>query len=173
MREVVYSDGSDDDEERYGEPAVRDGAWDSRWLPLWIKLDQPALVCMFALRADKAIVAYLTGKLREAKWGGKDVFDMLATLFRIGDKEAPERFMELLEREAARNMYYMHVQLRRIVASMPKSYAPRLRAFGEQLTYESLRSEWMTLIEEIEQAPDTAEEENGRGLWGWLKSKMS
>lgn len=173
VREVVYRDGSDEDERKYGEPVVREGAWDPRWVSLWIRLDQPALVCMFALRADKEIVSYLTGKLREAKWGGNHVADILATLFRIRYKEAPERFMELLERGAARNMYYMHGQLRRIVASMPKSYAPRLRAFGEQLTYESLRSEWMTLIEDIEQAPEAADEDNGRGLWGWLKSKMS
>lgn len=173
IREVVYHDAYDEDGDRYGEPAAREEAWDSRWVSLFIRLDQPGLVCMFARRADKEITVYLTEKLREAKWGGKDVSDMLATLFRIRYKEAPERFMELLERGAARNMYYMHGQLRRLVASMPKSYLPRLRSFGEQLTYESLRNEWMTLTEEIERAPTSAEEENGRGLWGWLKSKMS
>ncbi|MDI4645568.1 HEAT repeat domain-containing protein [Cohnella hashimotonis] len=173
IREVVYRDAYDEDEDRYGEPVAREEAWDSRWLSLFIRLDQPGLVCMFAQRPDKEVTAYLTGKLREARWGVKDAGDMLATLFRIRYKEAPERFMELLERGAARNMYYMNGQQRRLVASMPKSYAPRLRAFGEKLTYESLRAEWMTQIDEIEQAPESAEEENGRGLWGWLKSKMS
>ncbi|MFC3801311.1 HEAT repeat domain-containing protein [Cohnella sp. GCM10012308] len=173
IREVVYREAYDKDEDRYDEPVAREEAWDPRWVSLFVRLDQPMLVCMFAQRADKEVTAYLTGKLREARWGVKDSTDMLVTLFRIRYKEAPERFMELLERGAAKNMYYMNGQQRRLLASMPKSYAPRLRAFGEKLTYESLRTDWMTQIEEIEQAPESAEEDNGRGLWGWLKSKMS
>jgi len=161
------------DEERDGAGVVPEAAWDPRWVQLFIRLDLPELVCLFAQRADRDVTDYLTGKLQNAKANDWHVYDILLALFRIRYREAPELLMGHLEKGAGRHLYYLNWQHKRLIASMPKAYAPRLRAFAEQAAYESVRNELFSIIEALEEKPDDAAEEGGRGLWGWIRNKMS
>lgn len=153
--------------------AVDPSAWDARWVRLFVKLDQQDLVCMFASDSDREVKEYLLAKLQKTKSYDWSVYDIFYTMFRIGVKEAPEQFMAMLEQKSMRSFYSLSWKQKHIFAAMPKSYAPRLRAFAEQLSYEYVRAELLAIIEQSERQPDDRQEEQGRGLWGWIKNKMS
>ncbi|MCM3628450.1 hypothetical protein M3194_13875 [Paenibacillus glycanilyticus] len=162
---------SEEEYEGYG--AVQERQWDSRWIQQFIRLEQTELVSLFAQRPDREITDYLTAKLQAARLNDWNVLEILLTLFRIRYKDAPERFMDILEKGSVRNMYYLSWQHARLLAYMPKAYAERLRAFAEKVTYESVRNEVVAIIEAVEQKPDELNEESGRSVWRWIKSKMS
>jgi len=164
---------SNEDEERGGAGSIPEAVWDPRWVHLFIRLNQTELVCLFAQKADREITHYLESKLQNANLNSYDAQQILLAMFRIRYKEAPELFLTLLEKSSSRSIYYLNWQLERLVASLPKASVPRLRASTEKLAYESVRNQINAIIDELENKPDTVQEENGRSLWGWIKNKMS
>ncbi|WP_052339252.1 hypothetical protein [Gorillibacterium massiliense] len=139
------------DEEQDGLRAVSEAAWDPRWIRQFIRLDQPDLVCLFAQRSDPEITDFLSSKLKDTQINDRNVMDMLLTLFRIRFNKAPELLMGILEKSSARSLYYLNWKLKQLIANMPRAYAPRLRAFAEQLAYESVRNEMMPIVEALEE----------------------
>jgi hypothetical protein len=161
------------DEEHDGHGAVPEQQWDSRWIGQFIRLEQTELVCLFAQRAGREITGYLTAKLQAAKLNDWNTLEIMLTLFRIRYKNAPELFMDLLEKGSVRSMYYLSWQHKHLLAYMPKAYTVRLRAFADKVAYESVRNEIFTIIEALEEKPDEWNEESGGSIWRWIKNKMS
>lgn len=152
---------------------VPEKSWDPRWLELFVRLDQPELVCAFTHHADRTVIAYLTSKLKGGvRVHDKEAQEMLQTLFRVRHKEAPELLMNVLEGDV-RGLYSFYPRLARLISSLPKSYVPRLRLYAEKTTYASVREALMEIVEALEAAPDQTNEESGSGVWGWIKNKLS
>lgn len=170
IQQIVHEQlaGSDERAE-----AVPEEAWDRRWVKALAAQDLTDLVCAFAHQDDREVTSYLVSKLKD----GTRVNDyrtqhVLLTLFRIGFKEAPELFMGLLENKTSRSFYYIDWRMKQLFASMPKTYAPRLRAFAEALTYESVKNELLEIVEALEAMPGDQAGESGKGVWQWIKNKM-
>jgi len=153
---------------------VPSDAWDSRWVHVFVEQDLTELVCSFALQADHDITSYLISKLKErAKFNDYETIVALSTLFRLGDKNAPEQLMDMLRRQNGRYFYYLDERFQRLIALLPKSYAPELRIIAEGLAYESVKEQMIELVDALEAAPDDAASERGSGVWEWIKNKMS
>ncbi|MFF2888342.1 HEAT repeat domain-containing protein [Paenibacillus sp. NPDC057967] len=171
LQSIVHEQLYEDGERIY---AVSSSAWDARWVHLFAEQDMTELVCYFAQGEDRAITSYLTSKLEErARINDYQTLNVLTTLFRVGYKKAPELLMELLRSQGQRMFYYMDIRLQRMIASLPKSYAPELRIIAEGLAYDSVKQLMIELIEALEAAPDDATSERGSGVWEWIKNKMS
>lgn len=161
------------DGEHDGYGAVPEELWDTRWIGQFIRLEQTELVCLFAQRAKREITGYLSAKLQAARLNDWNALEILLTLFRIRYKNAPELYMELLEKSSVRSMYYLSWQHTHLLAFMPKAYTERLRAFAEKVTYESVRNQILAIIDALEEKPDELNEESGRSILKWIKNKMS
>lgn len=152
--------------------AVPEAAWDPRWVKALAAQDLTDLVCVFAHKNDRDITAYLASKLKDgSRANDYRTQHVLLTLFRIGYADAPELFMGLLENKTSRSFYYIDWRMKQLFASMPKSFAPRLRAFAEALAYESVKNELLEIIGALEALPDDQAGESGRGVWAWIKNK--
>ncbi|MCR2802734.1 HEAT repeat domain-containing protein [Paenibacillus soyae] len=149
--------------------------WDPRWARLFAKLDEQELVCLTASGPDSEIEAYLIGKCRnKARFSHYNTVQSLIALFRIGSKEAPELLMSLLEDGGQRHLYYLDETRAALLTLLPKSYEPRLRAFAETLTYESVKEQVQRAADVVAGKDEAAEqaEEKGTGIREWIKSKM-
>ncbi|WP_058304141.1 HEAT repeat domain-containing protein [Gorillibacterium timonense] len=155
------------------EAVVPEDAWDPRWAKHFAQIDLLDFVCVFAHRADREITSYLTAKLdSSARFHDLTTRNTLLALFRIGYKKAPELLLKVLNDSSSRSIYYVDWRMKKLLASMPKSEAPEIRWYVENLAYESVRNELLEIVEALEAASDEPEE-SGKGLWGWIKSKRS
>ncbi|WP_127492289.1 hypothetical protein [Paenibacillus glycanilyticus] len=170
IQQIVHEQltGSDERAE-----TVPEEAWDRRWVKALAGQDLTDLVCAFAHQNDRDVTSYLVSKLKDgSRVNDYRTQNVLLTLFRVGFKEAPELFMGLLENKTSRSFYYIDWRMKQLFASMPKAYAPRLRAFAEALAYESVKNELLEIVEALEAMPDDQAGESGKGVWQWIKNKM-
>lgn len=150
--------------------------WDSRWVDLFIAIDEEELVCRLAETPEKKLFAYLVRKCQAAKaFSHYGTVSLLLTLFRLEYKDAPEVLMETLERHNVRQLYYLDSTQLTLLSALPGSYADRLASFAEKLPYEGVIRQLQEVVETIKAKPDEAsdEETKGTGWFSWIKSKMS
>ncbi|TCM96361.1 hypothetical protein EV294_105228 [Paenibacillus sp. BK033] len=135
IQQIVHDQLASSDERA---DAVPQEAWDRRWVKALAGQDLTDLVCAFTHENDRDVTSYLVSKLKDgSRVNDYRTQNVLLTLFRVGFKEAPELFMGMLENKTSRSFYYIDWRMKQLFASMPKAYAPRLRAFAEALAYES------------------------------------
>ncbi|MCY9663645.1 HEAT repeat domain-containing protein [Paenibacillus alginolyticus] len=152
--------------------------WDSRWVHLFVKLDEEELVCRFAQDPDPKVTAYLVKKCEELpNFNRNKTANMLLILFSQNYQDAPRLLMDILEKGGAKQFYYLdRVQLT-LLSLLPRHYAQRLQQFAEGLSYQGMKNQLLEIAETIAAKPEQIErsdnEEKGQGLWGWIKSKMS
>ncbi|GMK37277.1 hypothetical protein PCCS19_03300 [Paenibacillus sp. CCS19] len=142
--------------------------WDSRWLRLFISSDNVVLVSAFTQRSDPSSAPYLLAKL-DIKAGLSNYINVriMFALFRIRHAESPELLLQLIERSRYHHLYESTKQL---IAALPRSYVPRLRAIiGDEWYYREI----IEIADAIEAAPTDLIEESGSGLWRWITSKLS
>ncbi|PWW04836.1 HEAT repeat protein [Paenibacillus cellulosilyticus] len=132
-------------------------SWDSRWVHTWVQADSLELVLLFTQTEDAQVTTYLTSKLtKNARLHDSSIQRILITLFRIRYTDAPQLLFQLME---ARSFYYMDAPLRKLIASVPRSYIPRLRAIAEKHPYNA--NELTALADAMEAAPAEIIEESG------------
>ncbi|SFL08442.1 HEAT repeat-containing protein [Paenibacillus sp. 1_12] len=152
---------------------------DPRWIYVFAEIDEEELVWCLADRPDPKIAAYMVGKLQlKPSFRTHRTSSLLLSLFRIGYKEAPELLMGILEQETVKNLYYLDTGQRALLNLLPRSYADRLHQFAETLTYENIKNQIVEIAETVaikpeESAANESNIEKGKGLWGWIKNKMS
>ncbi|MUT68115.1 HEAT repeat domain-containing protein [Paenibacillus sp. NEAU-GSW1] len=173
LRQIVHEQLADADDNDDYTAVVPADAWDSRWTNVFAEQDLTDLVCSFTQQDDRSITAYLVSKLKTgSRVNEYQTQNVLLTLFRIGYKDAPELFMGLLEQKFSRSFYYIDWRMRTVFASLPKTYAPRLRAFAETVSNETVKNELLEIVEALEALPDEPAEEGAKGVWSWIKNKM-
>ncbi|NHN33410.1 HEAT repeat domain-containing protein [Paenibacillus agricola] len=146
---------------------------DPRWIHVLMDINEPELVAELAETPDKKVEAYLISNFQLKPKLNHQTASILLALFRIGCKEAPEMLMSVLEKEKKDLYYFSEVQYA-LFYMLPRSYADRLKQFAETLTYESVKRQVLDVAEQIAEKPEeSAIDEKGAGIWGWIKSKMS
>ncbi|WP_240418310.1 HEAT repeat domain-containing protein [Paenibacillus periandrae] len=152
---------------------------DPKWIDVFVEIDEEELVWCLADRPNPQIAAYMSRKAQlKPSFRTHRTSSLLLALFRIGYKEAPELLMGILEKESVKNLYYLDTEQRALLNLLPRSYADRLQKFAEALTYENIKNQILEIAESVAAKPEelAANEsvtEKGKGLWGWIKNKMS
>lgn len=150
--------------------------WDPRWAPALAAAGELELASRLALRPDAALKTALCKQL-DAKAGFHDNLSLglMLALFRMGDPEAPERLMRLAEQGGGRARYYLTPLQRTALELLPAAYAERLRQLAERYASSGIRQEMLEIAETISAKPESpsSDEGNGKGLWAWIKQRMS
>ncbi|WP_409342773.1 HEAT repeat domain-containing protein [Paenibacillus sp. MBLB4367] len=167
----------DDREEGAAEPQSHD-RWDSRWVNLFVDIDEEEFVCRFARQPDRKVTEYLLKKLEATPNFNKSrTVQLLAALFRLGHRDAPELLMDVLEKTNAKHIYYLDRTQLALLVRLPRAYADRLERVASGLAYEGIKGqfleavEWMRAKNEDEKDKET-DHEKGAGWIAWIKSKM-
>ncbi|PZD97462.1 hypothetical protein DNH61_02390 [Paenibacillus sambharensis] len=138
-------------EEDYGQ--LPQHGWDSRWVQLFVKLDEAELVCSVAERLDEHVIDYLLAKLHKPRTRISDQMIIVSTLFRLGHRDASELLLYVLEQASPQQFYYVTEELRALILQLPGTAADRLRAAAERFTYTSVKEEIQDLADKLALKP--------------------
>ncbi|RXZ80547.1 hypothetical protein EBB07_18535 [Paenibacillaceae bacterium] len=151
--------------------------WDARWLPLFVKLDERALICAFATDRDKISSFYLLNRVKmDGDYMSPQTSEMLLALLRMRHSDAPELLMNLLEQMAAQapdpridNVTSLQQAL---PLMLPATYADRLKHLAESFPPKSvLRKQLTDTAKELQKANDSKSET--KGLYDWFGSNLA
>ncbi|MCR8630016.1 HEAT repeat domain-containing protein [Paenibacillus radicis (ex Xue et al. 2023)] len=148
--------------------------WDSRWVHVFVEINEEELVCRLADEQDRKVISYLADKWKVAPQMLKPrTASILFALYKLRYKETPELLLQSLEGAAARQIYYLDRDWLSLIRLLPAKYTERLEKFAEKLTYESVKQQMLEVVESVKaNVQDESNESKGAGWIEWMKSKL-
>ncbi|MCM3746777.1 hypothetical protein M3223_05345 [Paenibacillus pasadenensis] len=136
---------------------VPEELWDSRWLHLFVELEDPVLVSRFTHRADEKAAEYIREQVKNGghyHFGSRFVWHqdwlLLMALFRTNDLEAPKLFMELLQPEDGFGHINWDERLPLMISMLPESFVEKLRSLREKLAFEGRQDRFTAALDKLE-----------------------
>ncbi|NOU91720.1 hypothetical protein GC093_00505 [Paenibacillus sp. LMG 31456] len=148
--------------------------WDSRWVHVFVDINEEELVCRLADEQDRKVTSYLVDKWKVAPQMMKPrTASILFALYKLRHKETPELLLQSLEGAVARQIYYLDRDWLSLMRLLPAQYTERLEKFAEKLTYESVKQQMIEVVESVKaNVQDESKDNKGVGWIEWMKSKL-